>query len=157
MPKYHDDKHAASNPSSVKGGRAAKLIVSAVVALVLAFILSFISILLIGFSFDAPGSHFTDSGLWFRLLILWPPVSLLLVALASIACIFLKSLRLLWIALVRVDISPLDLRTPVGTRKPSQLQTLSLCDRSPESRHRFDAGGRTGHLRTPHSEAISLG
>lgn len=75
------------------------LALGAVAALVLAFVALFFSVLLLGFSFDAPGSHFMDSGLWFRLLILWPPLSLVLVALAAVTSIFRKSLRLLWIAL----------------------------------------------------------
>lgn len=98
MPGDHDTMPTRSNHAGTMNGRTAKLILGAVVASALAVMLSFISILLIGFSFDAPGSHFTDSGLWLRLLVLWPPVSLFLVALAAIACIFLRSLRLLWIA-----------------------------------------------------------
>jgi hypothetical protein len=75
------------------------LIIGALVALAGAYLLFFLSMLMIGFSFDAPGSHFTDSGVWLRLLMLWPPVSLLLVAIAAIMCIFRVSLRLLWVAL----------------------------------------------------------
>lgn len=99
MPGPHDEESASPLPSGARGGRTVWLLLGAAAALALTYILSFISTLLIGFSFDAPGSHFADSGLWFRLLILWPPVSLFLVACAAIACIFLKSLRLVWIAL----------------------------------------------------------
>jgi hypothetical protein len=75
------------------------LLLGALAALAADYFLFFFSVLMIGFSFDAPGSHFTDEGLWLRLLLLWPPVSLLLVAIAAVICIFRRSLRLLWIAL----------------------------------------------------------
>jgi hypothetical protein len=81
------------------GTRTILLISGALVALLGTYLLAFLSMLMIGFSFDAPGSHFSDSGLWFRLLMLWPPASLFLVAIAAIICIFRESLRLLWIAL----------------------------------------------------------
>lgn len=79
--------------------RTILLILGALAALGGACLLAFLSILMIAFSYDAPGSHFSDSGFWLRLLILWPPVSALLVAIAAIVCIFRTSLRLLWIAL----------------------------------------------------------
>lgn len=82
-----------------KGTRTIALLLGVLVALGGAYLLFFLSLLMIGFSFDAPGSHFTDSGFGLRLLILWPPVSLLLVAIAAFICIFRSSLRPLWIAL----------------------------------------------------------
>jgi hypothetical protein len=89
----------ASDRNGNKGARTVVLLLGALGALGGAYLLFFLSMLMIGFSFDAPGSHFTDSGLWLRLLMLWPPVSLLLVAIAAAVCIFRPSLRLLWIAL----------------------------------------------------------
>lgn len=89
----------ASDDGGHGGARTIFLAMGALAALAGAYLLFFFSVLMIGFSFDAPGSHFTDSGLWLRLLALWPPVSLLLVAVAAIVCIFRPSLRPLWIAL----------------------------------------------------------
>lgn len=89
----------ASDRHGNKGARTIILLLGALAALGGAYLLFFLSMLMIGFSFDAPGSHFTDSGVWLRLLMLWPPVSLLLVAIAAVVCIFGRSLRLLWIAL----------------------------------------------------------
>ncbi|MDQ8755340.1 hypothetical protein RCO27_03780 [Sphingosinicella sp. LHD-64] len=88
-----------SGPPGPGAGRAIALALVGLGAVVLAYFGFFFAILIIGFSFDTPGAHFTDSGLWFRLLALWPPVSLLLVALAAVIGIFTGTLRLLWIAL----------------------------------------------------------
>ncbi|WP_439568190.1 hypothetical protein [Sphingopyxis sp.] len=93
------DPARISDPAGTKGVRTALLIIGALVALAGAYLLFFLSLLMIGFSFDAPGAKFWDSGAWLRLLALWPPTSLLLVAIAAVVCIFRASLRLLWIAL----------------------------------------------------------
>jgi multisubunit Na+/H+ antiporter MnhC subunit len=87
------------DPAAKKGTRTALLILTALVAGAGAYLFLFFSMLMIGFSFDAPGSHFTDDGFWLRLLMLWPPTSLALVGIAAIFCIFRPSLRPLWIAL----------------------------------------------------------
>ncbi len=88
-----------SDPAGSKSVRTVFLIIGALVALAGAYLLFFLSLLMIGFSYDAPGAKFWDSGAWLRLLALWPPTSLLLVAIAAIVCIFRPSLRWLWIAL----------------------------------------------------------
>ncbi len=93
------DQMQGPDPAGTNGMRTALLIIGALVALGGAYLLFFLSLLMIGFSFDAPGAKFWDSGAWLRLLALWPPTSLLLVAIAAVVCIFRPSLRLLWIAL----------------------------------------------------------
>lgn len=56
----------------------------ALAAVILAYFGFFAAILLIGFAFDAPGSGWTDSGLWLRVLVLGIPTLFCVVALASL-------------------------------------------------------------------------